>query len=269
MIVTAAGFPIEVRPTTLVVHHGAVFDEKRRPRRFVGLFQVISEHRRRFRQTFRRFSPYYRHNNPRLCVIGYVVARNAARDNGRVSGAIYRGAVAEQRPWWPVFTRHTHIGGDTRARTGTRSLGVFLRLWRVLLTIFRDYNATVDKCNVTVKIGNFVRSFPTAPDTRRRRPMASSQDAWYLSLLGLAENFRTSNRIKMCIQCLQAVFSFKPPPRVEARTHLQLGNILLQYTKNTDLARTHLEQAVSLVSPLVDGLSVARTRLSACMCKAC
>lgn len=77
-----------------------------------------------------------------------------------------------------------------------------------------------------------------------RRPMASSQDAWYLSLLGLAENFRTSNRIKMCIQCLQAVFSFKPPPRVEARTHLQLGNILLQYTKNTDLARTHLEQAV-------------------------
>lgn len=80
-----------------------------------------------------------------------------------------------------------------------------------------------------------------------RRPMASSQDAWYLSLLGLAENFRTSNRIKMCIQCLQAVFSFKPPPRVEARTHLQLGNILLQYTKNTDLARTHLEQAVILL----------------------
>lgn len=83
--------------------------------------------------------------------------------------------------------------------------------------------------------------------------MASSQDAWYLSLLGLAENFRTSSRIKMCIQCLQAVFSFKPPPRVEARTHLQLGNILLQYTKNSDLARTHLEQAVLMIilSPLL------------------
>lgn len=75
--------------------------------------------------------------------------------------------------------------------------------------------------------------------------MASSQDAWYLSLLGLAENFRTSNppNIKLCIQCLQAVFHFKPPPRVEARTHLQLGNILLTHTKNIDLARTHLEQA--------------------------
>ncbi|KAI4468593.1 hypothetical protein MML48_2g00000777 [Holotrichia oblita] len=75
--------------------------------------------------------------------------------------------------------------------------------------------------------------------------MASSQDAWYLSLLGLAEHFRTSSppMIKLCIQCLQAVFNFKPPPRVEARTHLQLGNILLTHTKNTDLAKTHLEQA--------------------------
>jgi len=78
--------------------------------------------------------------------------------------------------------------------------------------------------------------------------MASSQDAWYLSLLGLAENFRTSSppNIKSCIQCLQAVFHFKPPQRVEARTHLQLGNILLTHTKNIDLARYHLDQAVSL-----------------------
>ncbi|KAK5637722.1 hypothetical protein RI129_000102 [Pyrocoelia pectoralis] len=65
--------------------------------------------------------------------------------------------------------------------------------------------------------------------------MASSQDAWYLSLLGLAEYFRTST-----------VFNFKPPPRVEARTHLQLGNILLTHTKNIDLAKTHLEQAVTI-----------------------
>ncbi|XP_057663542.1 MAU2 chromatid cohesion factor homolog isoform X2 [Diorhabda carinulata] len=75
--------------------------------------------------------------------------------------------------------------------------------------------------------------------------MASSQDAWYLSLLGLAEYFRTSSppMIKCCIQCLQAVFNFKPPQRVEARTHLQLGNILLTHTKNIDLAKNHLEQA--------------------------
>lgn len=75
--------------------------------------------------------------------------------------------------------------------------------------------------------------------------MASSQDAWYLSLLGLAEYFRTSSppMIKLCIQCLQAVFNFKPPQRVEARTHLQLGNILLNHTKNIDLAKNHLEQA--------------------------
>ncbi|GAB6028583.1 mau2 chromatid cohesion factor [Chamberlinius hualienensis] len=77
---------------------------------------------------------------------------------------------------------------------------------------------------------------------------ATSQDAWYLSLLGLAETFRTSNppNIKICIQCLQAVFNFKPPPRVEARSHLQLGNILLTHTKNVDLAKYHLEQAWNL-----------------------
>lgn len=75
--------------------------------------------------------------------------------------------------------------------------------------------------------------------------MASSQDAWYLSLLGLAEHFRTCTPpdIKKCIQCLHAVFTFKPPSRVEARTHLQLGNILLTHTKNIDLARNYLEQA--------------------------
>ncbi|KAK2178726.1 hypothetical protein NP493_532g03030 [Ridgeia piscesae] len=73
-------------------------------------------------------------------------------------------------------------------------------------------------------------------------------DPWYLSLLGLAENFRTSNppNIKLCIHCLQTVFTFKPPPRIETRTHLQLGTVLFTHTKNLDLARFHLETAWSL-----------------------
>lgn len=76
--------------------------------------------------------------------------------------------------------------------------------------------------------------------------MASSQDACYISLLGLAEYFRTAQppNIKKCIQSLQALFTFKPPLKVEARTHLQMGQVLMAYTKNTDLARSHLEQAV-------------------------
>lgn len=76
--------------------------------------------------------------------------------------------------------------------------------------------------------------------------MASSQDACYISLLGLAEFFRTANppNIKKCIQSLQALFTFKPPLKVEARTHLQMGQVLMTYTKNIDLARSHLEQAV-------------------------
>ena len=72
----------------------------------------------------------------------------------------------------------------------------------------------------------------------------------YVSLLGLAESFRTSNppNIRLCIHCLQAVFQFKPSTIVEARTHLQLGNILLLHTKNVDLARSHLEKAVCICS---------------------
>ncbi|XP_041367960.1 MAU2 chromatid cohesion factor homolog [Gigantopelta aegis] len=84
---------------------------------------------------------------------------------------------------------------------------------------------------------------------------ASSRDEqqpWFLSLLGLAENFRTSNppNIRLCIHCLQAIFTFKPPPKIEARTHLQLGNILLTHTKNIELARTHLEKAWQISSTL-------------------
>lgn len=79
--------------------------------------------------------------------------------------------------------------------------------------------------------------------------MATSTDApesWYLALLGFAEHFRTSSppKIRLCVHCLKAVFQFKPTQRIEARTHLQLGSVLYQHTKNIDLARSHLEKAV-------------------------
>lgn len=80
--------------------------------------------------------------------------------------------------------------------------------------------------------------------------MAATTEApepWYLALLGFAEHFRTSSppKIRLCVHCLQAVFQFKPPPRVEARTHLQLGSVLYRHTKNSELAQTQLEKAVS------------------------
>ncbi|TNN36648.1 MAU2 chromatid cohesion factor [Liparis tanakae] len=78
--------------------------------------------------------------------------------------------------------------------------------------------------------------------------MASNVEAperWYLALLGFAEHFRTSSppKIRLCVHCLQAVFQFKPPQRIEARTHLQLGSVLYHHTKNSELARSHLEKA--------------------------
>ncbi|XP_037949757.1 MAU2 chromatid cohesion factor homolog [Teleopsis dalmanni] len=82
----------------------------------------------------------------------------------------------------------------------------------------------------------------------------ASQDACYISLLGLAEYFRTAQppNIKKCIQCLQALFTFQPPTKVEARTHLQMGQILMAYTRNIDLARSHLETAWKLSESLLN-----------------
>lgn len=77
------------------------------------------------------------------------------------------------------------------------------------------------------------------------------QDKIYISLLGLAEHFRSTSPpdIKKCIQCLQALFTFMPPTKVVARTHLQMGQVLLDYTQSLELARHHLEQAVRPFSP--------------------
>ncbi|XP_013405150.1 MAU2 chromatid cohesion factor homolog [Lingula anatina] len=77
---------------------------------------------------------------------------------------------------------------------------------------------------------------------------ASQPEPCYLPLLGIAESFRTSNppNIKLCIHCLQAILNLKPPPRIEARTRLQLGGLLFTHTKNIDLARSHLETAWGL-----------------------
>lgn len=76
---------------------------------------------------------------------------------------------------------------------------------------------------------------------------AEAAESWYLALLGFAEHFRTSSppKIRLCVHCLQAVFPFKPPQRIEARTHLQLGSVLYHHTKNSEQARSHLEKAVS------------------------
>lgn len=86
--------------------------------------------------------------------------------------------------------------------------------------------------------------------------MATNQhqktDSWYIALLGLSETFRTASppKIKHCIHCLQSILQFKPPPHIEARTHLQMGSLLFTHTKNIDLARTHLEKAWAMAQSI-------------------
>uniref|UniRef100_A0A8C7QQF8 MAU2 chromatid cohesion factor homolog n=1 Tax=Oncorhynchus mykiss TaxID=8022 RepID=A0A8C7QQF8_ONCMY len=93
-------------------------------------------------------------------------------------------------------------------------------------------HARVTRCSMVVVIGKMASN-------------VEAPESWYLALLGFAEHFRTSSppKIRLCVHCLQAVFQFKPPQRVEARTHLQLGSVLYHHTKNSELARSHLEKA--------------------------
>jgi len=84
----------------------------------------------------------------------------------------------------------------------------------------------------------------------------SGLDPGYLALLGLAENFLKPSPnhpgyrvnpggVLPATKCLGAIFRLqpRPPPGVEARTHLQLGALLHRETQNVDLAKHHLEQA--------------------------
>ena len=80
-----------------------------------------------------------------------------------------------------------------------------------------------------------------------------------MALLGLAENFLKPSPnhpgfkvnpagVLPAIKCLGAIFRLnpRPLPPIEARTHLQLGALLKRETQNVEMAKQHLEQAVSV-----------------------
>jgi MAternally-affected-uncoordination protein len=78
-------------------------------------------------------------------------------------------------------------------------------------------------------------------------------DPAYVALLGLAESFRQVNNINECVRCLKAILNLSPGPLIVARTHLQLGSLIMDKTVAEDQARQHLEQAWYVSQPL-DGI---------------
>ena len=57
---------------------------------------------------------------------------------------------------------------------------------------------------------------------------------------------QTPQRVQEAVRCLMAVLSFKPPPRIEAKTRLKLGLLFYHHTNNLLEAREQLYQAVSM-----------------------
>ena len=72
----------------------------------------------------------------------------------------------------------------------------------------------------------------------------------YLTLVSLAEEFRTMKPvpdIRNTVQCLMAIINLRVPfPAIEAKTHLQIGSLLLEHTNELEMARTHLKKAVCI-----------------------
>lgn len=89
---------------------------------------------------------------------------------------------------------------------------------------------------------------PSLAKTKMAANSSENFENCYAALIGLAENYRTASppNIRLCIHCLQSVFSLNPPPQIKARTHLQLGTILHTHTKNIDLSKQHLDYAVRI-----------------------
>lgn len=78
--------------------------------------------------------------------------------------------------------------------------------------------------------------------------MTLTQETPYLTLLALAEGFRTAvpPDIPTTVQCLMAILNLpNNDPRVVARTHLQIGKLIYQHTTNVEVALDYLEKAVS------------------------
>ena len=78
---------------------------------------------------------------------------------------------------------------------------------------------------------------------------ATELEPWYASLLAMADYFYKQNppNLKFCVQCLQAIFTFKPSVEISARTHLQIGKVLFNTEKNSDISLFHLERSVSCI----------------------
>ena len=71
----------------------------------------------------------------------------------------------------------------------------------------------------------------------------------YTALVGLAEYFRTCHppRVRECIHCLQASLNIGLPAILDAKVRLNIDKLLLEETNNLGHARSHLQQAVSVV----------------------
>jgi hypothetical protein len=94
----------------------------------------------------------------------------------------------------------------------------------------------------------------------------SAHSAAVEELARLAEEFASAGAPLQAIKCLEAVAQSEQPPLplAEVRARLRAASLLLEYTDNVHVAKSHLERAVRAHA----GRSLA-ARLGAAPCAAC
>ncbi|VDN56673.1 unnamed protein product [Dracunculus medinensis] len=91
-------------------------------------------------------------------------------------------------------------------------------------------------------------------------------DQYAISLLDIAEYFRTSNppKYKMAIKCVKACFKTPISQEMNACASFELGKLYFYYTRNIDLAKFYLEQAYRCMKEL--GTVLTKNRIeTACL----
>ncbi|KAF7638797.1 hypothetical protein Mgra_00001880 [Meloidogyne graminicola] len=83
-----------------------------------------------------------------------------------------------------------------------------------------------------------------------------------ISLMAMAETFRLTNRYKMAIKCCMTALRVPCSVEIFALCSYELGKLLWLYTRNLDMARFHLEEALRTMRQLGSSLESERLKAS-------
>uniref|UniRef100_A0A914I245 MAU2 chromatid cohesion factor homolog n=1 Tax=Globodera rostochiensis TaxID=31243 RepID=A0A914I245_GLORO len=123
---------------------------------------------------------------------------------------------------------------------------------------------TPQRLRIKYKQRAFRRKMEKFPQLSRvPAPPGVSSDQAAISLMAMAEIFRTANKYKMAIKCVMTSLRVPCSPELFALCSYELGKLLWLYTNNMELAQFHLCHAHQLMRQLGPPLEQSRLKTAA------